>query len=288
MRPAKLLDIGRLLVKAEWLRKLREKRNYLMLWLERVRKAQEVIPFVHRDLELTDWEIAALENSPEEADEIAVVGLSDIMDDELAFWKVNVSMMPPYDVRAVSSSSAYSTSGTASFYSFVSRIGDLDVPGAAEYSGKYTVGYQDLQQRQDREGEVRRLIETIGNPQTLERFDRTSAAYHGAQTGTAERTSAAFEMRTLLDGIQGDLFEKARSRPGENMTWATMAQRLAKGGQGSVAEKGIRNQENPRSSLIDRLSRIGKDREGSAVTDLGHIWTQLLDHVYAVLGLAQL
>ena len=275
-------------MKAEWLRKLREKRNYFTLWLERVKRAQEIIPFVHRDLELTEWEIAALENAPEEADEIPIVGLSELVDQDLEFWKVNVPILPPYDVTAVSSSSAYSTSGTASFYSYVSRIGELDIPGAAEYSARYTVGYQDIQQKQDREGEVGKLIVKLGNPQTSERFQRASAAYYGAQSGTGERTAAAFEMRTLLDGIQGDLFERARSHPGENMTWPIMAQRLAKGGQGSVEEVGIRNQEQHRSSLIDRLSRIGKDREGGVLTDLGHIWAQLLDHVYALLGLVAL
>jgi len=275
-------------LKDKWLEKLQEKHNYLKLWLERISKAQEVVPLVHRNLELTEWEIDALENAPQEADEIAIVDLSDMMDQDLELWKLNIPMVPPYDVKAVSSSSAFSISGTASLYGLVSRVGDLDTPAAVDYSGRYTVAYQELQHKQDREAEVRGLIDKLGNPQTLERFHRASAAYHAAASGTGQRTSAAFEMRTLLDGIQGDLFEKARNHPVEDMAWGTMAGRLARGGQGSVEEVEIRNQEQSRSSLIDRLSRIGKEREGGSVTDLGHIWTQLLDHIYAVLGLVEL
>jgi len=275
-------------MKEKWLEKLREKRDYLKLWLERIKNAQEVVPVVHQTLEQTEWEIDALENAPVEADEITVVDLSDTIDRELHYWKIHVPIPPPYDVKAVSSSSAISTSATACIYEFVSRVGDLETPATVEYSGMYTVSYQELQQKQDRVSEVRRLIDMLGNPQTLERFERALASYHAAESSTGQRTSAAIEMRTLLDGIQGDLFEKARDHPGENMVWSTMAERLTKGEQGGVEEAELRGIQVSRSSLIDRLSRIGKDREGGSVTDLGHIWTQLLDHLYAVLSLVEL
>jgi hypothetical protein len=197
-------------------------------------------------------------------------------------------MMPDYDLGLVQSSTGISASGTASVYEFVSRVGDLQTPSAIDYSGSYTASYQKLQQEQDRPTEVRNLILKLGNPQTLERFDRAFTAYYGVSSDTAERTAAAMEMRTLLDGIKGDLFESARRHSGENMTWSIMAKRLAKGQSGGLEETEIRNQEKSLSSLISRLSQIAKVREGGSLTNITHVWTQLIDHIYTVLNLVRL
>jgi len=272
----------------EWLRKLRERRDYLKLWLERMKKAREAVPLVHRNLQTTEWEISALENAPEEADEIAAVDPSTALDQDFDYWRTNVPMMPDLDLKAVESSTGISASGTVSVYEYVSRVGDLQTPSAIDYSRKYTAAYQELQQEQDRPSEVRSLIAKLGNPQTLERFNRASAAYYAAASGTAERTAAAMEMRTLLDGIKGALFERARRHPRENMTWRKMAERLTKGHKGGPEETEVRNQEKSRSSLIERLSQIAKDREGGSLTNIDHVWTQLLDHIYTVLSLLSL
>ena len=68
------------------------------------------------------------------------------------------------------------------------------------------------------------------------------------------------------------------------MTWEKMAKRLAKG-TNAHDEKIIIEQGEKRSSLIDRLSDVAKDREGGSVTNLDFIWTELLDHVYIILNL---
>jgi hypothetical protein len=49
------------------------------------------------------------------------------------------------------------------------------------------------------------------------------------KSGVGERTAAALEIRTLLDEIQGFLFEKARKQEKETITWNEMSKRLAKG-----------------------------------------------------------
>jgi len=182
-----------------------------------------------------------------------------------------------------------STSGTVSsstdYYSFVSRIGDLGTSNTVEYSGKYVSLYQDIQQTQDRQNLVRQMIEKLDNPNTLERFDRAVTAYSLYKTGIEERTSTAMTIRTLMDGVQGALFEKARKQPKENMRWEKMGSRLA----GIVSSSGnYRNfmfQNQVRSQLISRLSDIGKDREGGAATNLGFVWTQVLDHLFVSLSL---
>lgn len=95
-------------------------------------------------------------------------------------------------------------------------------------------------------------------------------------------------MRTLLDGVQGDLWEQARNSPRENMDWPKMAARISKGEQGSIEELELLYHEGIRSSLISHLSEVAKDREGASPFDLENTWTMLLDHLFAILRLMEL
>jgi len=92
-------------------------------------------------------------------------------------------------------------------------------------------------------------------------------------------------MRNLLYGIKGELFNRARKQPQENMTWGKMAQRLAKGVQGGNEQQILLKEEAKYTSLNDFLSPTAKGRDASSSMNLEHAWTQLLDHIYTVLGL---
>lgn len=113
---------------------------------------------------------------------------------------------------------------------------------------------------------------------------RTRKVYMAVRAQTGERTAAAMEIRTLLDGVKGELWERAKKWPKENMTWDIMADRLAVNDL-TGHSKELMTQGKIRSSLIHRLSDIGKDREGGSATNLDYIWTEVLDHLYAILGL---
>ena len=91
-----------------------------------------------------------------------------------------------------------------------------------------------------------------------------------------------------MDGMQGDLFEKARGWPEENVTWDEMAKRLSKGQPGGTEYQELIDQGKTRASLISRLSDIAKDREQGSLTNPDNVWTQILDHMYTVLGLVDL
>jgi len=194
-------------------------------------------------------------------------------------------MMPEYNPQRLVDSTAVLTSGSASVYEYVTRVGELDTPNTLAYSQKYTSIYNELQNTQARPNEVRVLVEKLNSSQTLQRFDRALNAYYAVRSGTGQRTAAATDMRTLLDGLQGDLFAKARKWQKENMTWATMAERLSKGDSGQAEHQVLVNQETIRRRLISRLSDVLKDREGNSSINLDNLWTQILDHIYVVLGL---
>lgn len=273
--------------KKEEIKKLEEKREYLKEWLRRVEKANDVVPQVQLNLELTDWEIEALTNAPDEADEIPSVDLPARIRQDCSYWVDTLPMIPSYDSGLISAASAVSTAGTQSVYEYIGRVGDLGTPDALTYSNRYTALYHQLQASQDRPQSVRGFIEILCTPQTLQRFDDALSAYLSAKAGTGKRETAALAMRNLLDGIQGDLFELARIRPKENMTWEEMAKRLAKNGPTGVESRGIIGQKQNRISLIGRLSDILKDREAGSLTNIENVWTQVIDHIYTVLGLVE-
>ena len=275
-------------MKSEGINKLNSRRVYLNEWLDQHKKAQEVVPFVQRNLEFTEWEIEALNNTPDEADKIPLPDLSAKLDQENKFIKKAFPMIPAYDMIIVGDATAVSTSSSTDVYAFVSSVGDIGTPKAVEYSETYTAKYQELQSAHKRSDQVRRLLSGLTSPETTVRFDRASHAYNATRAGTAERTSAANEIRNLLYGVKGDLFKKARSWPNENMTWKKMANRLSKGRPGSTEHQQVLDQATNHSHLIGRLSDISKDREAGSTTNLDNVWAKVLDHLFIVLTLVKI
>ncbi|MCL4262508.1 MAG: hypothetical protein KJ069_04810 [Anaerolineae bacterium] len=213
---------------------LNAKREHLEEWAKRLKKANEILPFVQMQLDITNWELEALDARPEEASEIVLPGLMGTFKREHDYLIDALPLMPDYDARSILNSTAVSTAGSANFYEYISRVGDLGTPIAIEYAHTFTGAYQKLQEAQNRLEDVRNLVKELNNPQTLERLDRA-----------------------------------------------------ADGPQSTNCDEVIR-QEAKRSSLIQRLSEIAKDREGGALTKIENVWVQMLDHAYTVLRLVNL
>jgi len=270
------------------IRILKQRRDYFAQWINRQKQAQHIVPFVQSNIESTEWAIDALSKKPDDAGPIPSPGLAEQFREENDYIKQVIPMMPSYDVGTAIGSTAAATTAASDVYAFVTRIGDLDTPGAREYSDTYTKRYVDLQERQDRQSRTRELVSRLGNPKTLKRFDRASEAHAAWKAATGERTAAANEMRNLIYGIKGDLFCMAAKWQRENMTWQKMAERLARGGPGSPDAHQLLCLEPKHGRLVDLLSDPAKDREGQAAIDLKHVWIQVLDHVYALLTLTKL
>ena len=166
---------------------LEAKKAHLREWLERCKKAQEAVPSVQMILEMTEWEMQAFADRPEEAEEIPLGDLETRFDQEYNHLIHVLPMMPEYEPGSIPILTAVTTSGSASTYNYVSRVGDLGTQEAQDYSRKHTVAYRKLQAAQDKPKEVRDLVEKLGNPQTLRRFDRAFDVYFATRSGTGER-----------------------------------------------------------------------------------------------------
>jgi hypothetical protein len=82
---------------------------------------------------------------------------------------------------------------------------------------KYISLYNTLQTSQNRPESIRALLVKLGSKATLQKFDRAShtGVFYYEKWGS-ERTAAALEIRTLLNEIQGFLFEKKRVKRQKN------------------------------------------------------------------------
>jgi hypothetical protein len=264
---------------------LKERYRYLTEWLERNKEAQRVLPYVHEQLELTEWEINALSNLPNEADEVPQFDFQSIFRKENDHLKAALPMMPKYDLSAVSSSSAYTLSGTTTVTAFITRIGEINTRGSQDFANKYMSDYREIQESQSRPTKVRKLIELLGDEKILNRYEVACEAYVGVKSDTVNRAGAASEMRNLLHGVKMGLFDHARKWPKENMNWSRMAHRLSK----SDYEKDLLSEkEKIHFLLIDDLSHILKEQDKKLPINLDHKWSQVLDHIYSIISLTNI
>jgi hypothetical protein len=264
------------------------KKQHLEEWLRRYRTARDIVPDVQANIAMTDWEIDALKNRPTVASEGLPSESYYILKHDYEFTKKAFPLMPEYNPVVASTATAISTSGTANVYDYVAKCADSGVPEVVEYSNKYTRLYHDIQTEQQRPEKVRQLMQLFCSPSTLQRFETARCSYLSAKSAATSPREAALELRNTLDGLKGDLFKTARTTPKENMTWEKMAARLSKGGDGSDEYQEIVRQYPVRSTLIGRLSNILKYRDSGSETNMDDLWTEVLDHIYALLGLLKL
>jgi len=266
----------------EEIKNLEAKLDHLLEWMRGLKDANKIAPEVQQQIELVQWQLEVLKNTPDEAEEVPFNPPS--AEASYLQTKSNLPLIPKYDLRKIMNSTSGTTSDSSDYFNYVTRVGDLGTSKAFEFSGKFTGLYQNIQQTQDRQSLVKQMIEKLGNVNTVERYDRAVNMYSTYKSGIGERTSAAMAIRTLLDGVQGTLFEKARKQPKEDMTWGKMGSRLAGIAPDSENYREFIRQSEVRSKLISSLSDIGKDRESGAATNLEFVWTQALDHLFVTLS----
>jgi hypothetical protein len=272
----------------DWLQKLKEKRKYLVEWLRRHSLAQKAAERAKLELDYTEWQISVFDSRPPSADEIPFPDLGDTIDSDVAYLPTAFPMIPEIHWGAVLSASAFTSSGTQDISAYVGRVGDLKEEAARQYVDLHLDRLFQLEQMHGREDEVRHALSVLANEGTVQRLENAIASFRAFQTSTGTRSAAAADLRTLLDGIKGDLFGLARRHPKENMTWGRMAQRLVKGPVPGPEYDELIRLEDRRSSLISRLSDVVKDRESGSLTDIDQLWIQVQEHIVSTLGLLNL
>ncbi len=258
-------------------------------YLENVKKgylqAQDAIPYLQDEIDRTNLRLRIYQNMPPEGDGISLIFTPQKAEDENQYLKntyVPVSI-PSFSVLTTTAS--FTTSGSSDAYADLVNLGNIGTPQAIQFRETYKTEYRKMQAAQERPKQVRDLLSKVISQDIIQRFDEANKAFQGYKARSVKRTAAGNEMRNLLHGLKGDLWNMARHHPKENMNWSTMAARLAvNGGTGSEHIK-LAQQEQKHSELLSNLASILKDYEGKTPFDLEDIWTQVIDLLFVILGL---
>jgi hypothetical protein len=253
-------------------------KKYLDEVLRRQNEMKKAIPQVVQMLDTATWQLAAKKHletiSPDMAKEINYgLGVT------FKTIKAALPMPPDYGVTFVRQSTT-SSSAAASSLVYESLVSVRDPQHPDLKLDDLLMAYAALQEQQGRIDETKRRVHVLF-PSLLDRFRLAAQAYRLAVVvdDAPEIQNAALAMRNLVDGLQGELLEKARTQPKENMTWDGMVQRLTKDATKSSL---LLEQGQNRGSLIAVLSDIAKGRPTEYTVK--EAWTRFLDHVYIVTG----
>jgi hypothetical protein len=263
--------------------KLKDTEDYLRTWLNRYRQATDIAPGVQETLEEVTWANNALCNVPPGAEGVS----RDPVDRWTEFNHDHITRVLP---QLPSFTSANSTgminvsSSTASannaVMSYVLKVGGAGTPSANSYASEHVGAYMALQEKRGRVSQVRGLLNSRW-PRCIERFDAAVQAYKLQSVGTGSASNTALEMRTVLDGVQGELFVEARYKHGEKKDWSLIADRV---GRDAFQKQLLLNQEEIRSDLYGQLSSIAKRRSDQQTQALDALWSMFLNHLFAVLS----
>ncbi len=261
----------------DWLKKTED---HLQTWLTNHRKASEIAPAVQESLEEVAWARQALSTRPPEAG-----NLSSTQVDQWAYGAFQritelLPQMPSYEPAVGTQVNSVTSSSNAAVMAYILDVRQIGTPTAVTYAENQAKTYRAIQEKHDRPARVRQLLAQRW-PTMLSRFDAAVAACSQCAAGTGSEVAAAVEVRTVLDGVQGELFAEARSFQGEKMSWSKMAHRL---GRDPGHQQQLLNQEAPRATLFGHLSAIAKRRPAQQIPSIDSLWSLCLDHLFAVLA----
>ena len=264
-----------------------EKRKYLADWLDNFRDASEIAPLVSNELEKTEWEKSVLINRPDISDEVYPAEMSTYLIFDLENTKRVLPMLPNIDRKTISLDiTSTSASATVSVFSYAAHIGDLPDEGAKQFSYDQQAAYQNMIIKQNRAGEVQKLLEIFCDVGIVQRFEAAYRSVTRFQNGAQTKSSAAGDVRTFIDGLKGLLFARTKNWTEENNpSWKEIAERLCRDNKNLFYKQEIEKWGDRHSVFIARLSDILKNREAGSETDLSILWTELLDRVYALLNM---
>lgn len=267
------------------LQSLINRREHLSNWLKSLRDAIEISRFVKLQLDYTNWMIETINSLSGTEGPFYGTNFAKQVNENTEYIRRAFPPLSPFDYSTVGSSSGFTAADSSTLFSILVDIDEFTTGETNTYVNELITKYRELEEQYKRHEEVFQLLQEHNFKDSISRFNDAFEMYNLYKNDFTNSSSAANEIRNLINGIKGDLFEKARKREKENMTWSTMAQRLAKSGPNSNECNEIKNQEGEQSDLIDLLSRILKKREGIHTIDLDTIWIRTLDHIYIVLNL---
>jgi hypothetical protein len=262
-----------------WLKSVVFKVDHLEKWLAGAKKVAEVAPIVQKNLDYTRWIIKTVRDRPED-----MPPLPDLTEDterDLSYVQKVLPTLQAIMQPAIMSSTSVGSSIVGYVFDYTQEAPRFCGSTAVDYAKEAKASLEKLNSQYQTVDELRARIRKLGKSGLDDRFEIARESFESYRVGTTDRMAAAGTIRTFIDGVRGELFERARKQPGEDMTWERMAKRLA---PESPQYETVFNAGPTLSKLIGPLSDILKDREGNNKTDLEVVWLEMLSNMIAVMG----
>ncbi len=265
----------------------KERREYLKDWLAKIKKANERIPDIQDMVEQTEWDVDMFSNMPDGGEEFISPRLLIDYSKGNEFLKSNLPLPPHYTIQTVNITSSVITSGSTGAYTTILLGSEVNDPFINQWSKEYSISYRKIQEKQSRFEKVNQYLKKI-NADRIDELETSRNVYLATIAGVGKKIAAGIAMRNLLEHFKGDLFEKARLWPKENMTWKLMAGRLTVNGDESFDYEALIRQKSVWTSLHNVLSDVAKNKKQGKDIDLESVWVKLIDHLFIVLGIINL
>ena len=253
---------------------------YIREWLERQRQAAELAPDIQRARSAAEWQESAYADIYPYLPESDREALDTRFDLAYHHLKSELPMPPSYGPGAVTGISSTVATATMGTYGFALGLRDVG-PLAFARAQPHISSFQRLQDSQNRVTEVRGLLLKISS-KLADQFERANAQQVMVSTHPDRVATAALEIRTVVDNLKGELLERARNTPRENMTWEIMVDRLAKQVSRETSVALLLAQRTERGHLLDKLSALAKRRSEANEGELSNMWSLVLEHLYIV------
>ncbi len=261
--------------------RIRAASRYFSEWLARYQMSSMFAPRALEIRDQLDWHEKVLSECPPEASNLMGSGSGTPTSCDYGYVTTAFPMPTAFDENLVASATGYMASASNSVFGQLTTAGRYGTNAVQAYVTVHTESFQNFQQVHHRRDAVRALVGKLGGC-SVDRFDKAVVAVEQARLQTGSDSAAASEIRTLLHGVKGELTDKARLLSKERkITWQTIAETL---GKSEEDKKTLIKEGDTHKSLVDTLSPMLKDRSGT-LPSLANVWTQVLEHLYAVLSL---
>lgn len=268
---------------------LQEKSDHLGDFLEEAKKVNEIIPTVKQAKEEADFALKMFGNMPSEmASEIDNKKVEYVLSEDLSFWKNNIPSLKIDTQRVTYSGSGASGTASEVVFSQIVSLHDTQKPQYVTWTEPYIDQYRTMQEKQDKASAVSKFISAV-KPALKNEFDEANTAYIKADSGISDSKDAAIKMRNVLEHLLGNLVDKARQTPKEQVKqkvpvqWDFFSKRLAIGGEGSLEYSILSKKNIDHANLHEELTNLSKNLVDDPQPKLKVIYTKWIDHLYTTL-----
>lgn len=271
---------------------LKKKNDRLANFLHQAKKIGDLTPVVKQAKEETEWNIDVFNSMPPKAqNSIDEDKFEDVFKKDWNIWEKAVPHFK-LDSHFITTSGS-GASGTASEVVFneISLINqNRQYPEVNTWSDKHITEYFKIQSKQNKISEIEEMLKKIYIELSKE-FKDAESLYIKVEANVLSPKEGANAMRNVLNHLEGNLLEKARTHPKEQVSksgrWRFISDRLAIGGLNSNQHSLLVLKESDQSRIKIDLTDICKNTATNALSKLKIIHTQWLDHLYTTLKLIE-